>query len=80
VYLGQELQVTAPDVSNVITAESDPVGTIHIRLNGSAETALALPNSTAADPAWTPVPGTSPVLEVRADGHYPVGYIRIRQQ
>lgn len=73
-YLGQELQLTS-EVSNAITARVDPIGTIRIRLSGSVEAGLALPSE-----GWGAIPGTLPTLEARADGHYPTGYIRIRQQ
>lgn len=72
-YLGQELQLTA-EVSNVVIVKADPVGTIRIRLSGSSLTGLALPTD-----GWQAIPGTSPVLEARQDGHYATGYIRIRQ-
>jgi hypothetical protein len=77
-YLDQELQMTS-EVSNAQIEPEDPIGTVRIRLNGSVETGLALPNSTASAPVWSAVPDTLPILEVRVDGHYPVGYIRIRQ-
>lgn len=75
-YLGQELRLTSA-VSNMISAGEggDPTGTIRIRLNGSSLTGLALPTD-----GWEPIPDTAPVLEARVDGHYPIGYIRIRQQ
>lgn len=79
-YLSQELRLTSA-VSNVIQAEespgeeADPIGTIRIKLDGSLLTGLALPTD-----GWEPIPGTAPVLEARVDGHYPIGYIRIRQQ
>jgi hypothetical protein len=72
-YLGQELQLTS-EVSNMSVVGSDPIGTVRIRLSGSVVTGLSLPSD-----GWQAVPGTSPVLEARMDGHYPVGYIRIRQ-
>lgn len=72
-YLGQELQLTS-EASNAVATKSDPIGTIRIRLDGHVGAGLALPSD-----GWQPVPGTSPMLEARADGHCPVGYIRIRQ-
>lgn len=72
-YLGQELQLTS-EVSNMSVVTSDPIGTVRIRLSGSVVTGLALPSD-----GWQPVPGTAPSLEARQDGHYPIGYIRIRQ-
>lgn len=72
-YLSQELQLTA-EVSNMTTTNTDPIGTIRIRLSGFGGTGLALPTE-----SWQSVPGTSPVLQARVDGHYPAGYIRIRQ-
>ena len=73
-YLGQELQLTS-EVSNATTVKTDPIGTIRIRLVGSLQTGLALPTE-----GWETIPDTSPLLEARMDGHYPTGYIRIRQQ
>jgi hypothetical protein len=72
-YLGQELQLTS-EVGNMAVVGVDPIGTVRIRLSGSVVTGLALPSD-----GWEAVPGTAPVLEARQDGHYPVGYIRIRQ-
>ncbi len=72
-YLGQELQLTS-EVSNMVTVKQDPIGTIRIRLNGSALTGLALPTD-----GWQTIPGTSPILEARMDGHYPQGFVRVRQ-
>jgi hypothetical protein len=73
-YLGQELQLTA-ERSNVANATMvDPPGTIRIRLSGFGGTGLALPTD-----GWETVPGTAPALEARMDGHYAVGYIRVRQ-
>jgi hypothetical protein len=71
-YLGQELRLTA-EVSNAAMVKADPVGTIRIRLDGTSPPGLALP----AD-SWQAIPGTAPALEARMDGHYPVGYIRVR--
>lgn len=71
-FLGQELQLTS-EVSNMTTVKVDPAGTVRIRAAGSVLTGLALPTD-----GWEPVPGTAPVLEARADGHYMVGYIRLR--
>lgn len=72
-YLGQELQLTS-ERSNAATIKSDPIGMVRIRLDGHAEAGAALPSD-----GWQPVPGTAPTLEARADAHYPIGYIRIRQ-
>lgn len=74
-YLGQELQLLA-EVGNKIgdVVAADPIGTIRIRLSGSAVTGLALPSD-----GWQPVPSTAPLLEARQDGHYPTSYIRVRQ-
>lgn len=71
-YLGQELQMTA-EVSNANQSFVDPIGTVRIRLNGFGGTGLALPTD-----GWETIPGTSPVLEARVDGHYPLGYVRVR--
>lgn len=73
-YLGQQLRL------QVNENPEDPIGALHIHADGFVGTALFLPNSTSAEPVWSVVPGTSPVLEVRQDGHYPADYIRIRQQ
>lgn len=71
-YLGQELQL-ASEVSNKATVNIDPIGTIRIRLSGSVLTGLPIPTD-----GWQAIPGTSPILEANAAGHYPVGYIRVR--
>lgn len=71
-YLGQELRLTA-QVSNATVVEVDPIGTIRIGLDGSVLAGLALPSD-----GWATIPGTSPVLEARMEGHCPTGYIRIR--
>lgn len=71
-FLDQQLQLTS-EISNISTVKLDPAGTIRIRLAGSGLTGLSLPTD-----GWQAVPGTNPVLEVRADGHYPIGYIRLR--
>lgn len=69
---GQSLRIrTGVDVN-------DPIGTIYIQAEGFAATALSLPNSTPTAATWSPVPGTSPVLQVRQDGYYPMDYLRIR--
>lgn len=72
-YLGQSLQFA------IDASASMPIGNAAIRAEGFAGTGLSLPNSTNSQPKWDAVPGTSPVLEVRQDGHYPTDYIRIRQ-
>lgn len=71
-YLEQSLTITA-EVSNMTTVKSDPIGTLRIKAAGFGPQGLALPSD-----GWQPIPGTSPVLEARVDGHYPMGYIRIR--
>lgn len=72
-YLNQVIQL--------INDPQNPVkGALGIRLSGSQVTPLVLPNSTNAAPRWDAIPGTNPVLEARQDGHYDMGYIRIRQQ
>lgn len=55
---------------------TDPVGTIVIKGSGSA--VLTLPNSTQASPTWEDIPGTSPVLQARQDGHFPNTDIMVR--
>lgn len=72
-YLNQELRLTS-ERSNMATVKTDPIGTIRIRLDGHTGEGLALPCD-----GWQPIPGTSPIMEARADGHYPTGYVRIRQ-
>lgn len=71
-FLDQELRLTS-EVSNAVTTNVDPIGTIRIRAVGSNLTGLPLPTV-----GWEAVPGTSPVIEARADGHYSIGYIRLR--
>lgn len=73
-YLGQELRI----MTEKTTAE-EPDGALHIHADGFGGTPLFLPNSTSQSPQWDAIPGTSPVLQARQDGHYPTGYIRIRQ-
>jgi hypothetical protein len=70
-YLGQTLQI--------IFGPLEEIDTLQIRKAGSQGSFLALPNSIASSPTWETVPGTSPTLEARQDGHYPSDYIRIRQ-
>lgn len=72
-YLGQELRMQINENAN------DPIGALHIHADGFVGEPLFLPNSTASSPVWSTVPGTTPVLQARQDGHYPMGYIRIRQ-
>jgi hypothetical protein len=72
-YLGQELRLTS-EISNATAMNADPDGTIRVKADGSVSLGLALPSD-----SWQPVPGTVPLLEARSDGHYPVGYIRVRQ-
>lgn len=74
VYLGQSLEVT----TELMTVDQ-PAGALHIHAEGFGGAPLYLPNSSSAEPLWSPIPGTSPVLEARQDGHYPTNYIRIRQ-
>jgi len=71
-FLGQELQLTS-EVSNMVTVKQDLIGTVRIRLDGSVVTGLAIPTD-----GWQAIPGTAPVIEARADGHYPVGFVRLR--
>ena len=74
-YLGQELELTS-ERTNMSTATTDPIGTIRIRRLGHANPGLPIPTD-----SWQAIPGTTaPVLEARGDGHYPIGYIRVRQQ
>lgn len=58
------------------TTPGDPIGTITIKGTGSA--VLLLPNSTQTSPTWDDIPGTSPVLQARQDGHFPNTDILIR--
>jgi hypothetical protein len=57
---------------------TDPVGTLYVGIEGSVLTPVTLPNSTSTSPAWSTIPGTSPVIQARQDGHYPMDYIRVR--
>lgn len=68
----------ASQALELIYADLGGVDTLQIRKAGSAGSYLALPNSSAGSPVWDTIPGTSPTLEARQDGHYPVDYIRIR--
>jgi hypothetical protein len=56
----------------------DPIGTLYVGVEGSVLTPVTSPNSTAQEPVWTAIPGTSPVIQFRQDGHYPMDYIRVR--
>lgn len=58
------------------TDPEDPEGTVIIKGTGSS--VLLLPNSTQASPTWNDIPGTSPVLQARQDGHFPASEILIR--
>lgn len=58
------------------TEPGDPIGTVTIRGTGTA--VLKLPNSTQASPTWQDIPGTSPVLQARQDGHFPNTDIMVR--
>jgi hypothetical protein len=62
----------------ISTNPEDPLGTLLISADGFNESSLPLPNSISTEPAWTAVPGTSPILEIRQDWHYPQDYIRVR--
>lgn len=66
-FLGQDLDLTTNN-------EGDPQGAIRIRAEGYQSPGLYLPSD-----GWESVPGTSPGLEARMDGHYAVDYIRVRQ-
>lgn len=72
-FLGQELRLTS-EVSNATTVKVDPIGMTRIRLNSSVAAGLPIPTD-----GWRVIPETSPALEARVDGHYPTGYIRVRQ-
>ena len=70
-YGGQSLTV------GYSTNPNDPIGTVTIR--GTGTSTLLLPNSTVLAPLWSPIPGTSPPLEARQDGHFSSSHILIRQ-
>jgi len=57
---------------------NDPIGTLYIQAESFVGTPLILPNSISTAASWATIPGTSPVLQVRQDGHYPMEYIRVR--
>lgn len=69
---GQDIQVDVND------NPEDPIGGLHIHAAGFAGTPLFLPNSTPQSPTWTQIPGTSPSIEVRQDGYWPLGTMRVR--
>lgn len=71
-FLDQELQMTS-EVSNAEMVRDDPIGTIRIRAARSVLTGLAIPTD-----GWEAIPGTDPILQARADGHYMIGFIRLR--
>lgn len=71
-FLGQDIRIQLNE------NPEDPIGALHIHADGFAGTPLFLPNSTPQTPTWDPIPGTSPVLEVRQDGFYPQDFIRVR--
>lgn len=54
----------------------DPEGTVTIK--GTGTQVLLLPNSTHETPVWEDIPGTSPQLQARQDGHFPSTDILIR--
>lgn len=70
-YYGQDLTITVDEVPG------DPIGTLRIKAAGFVGTGVTLPNSTKASPTVTAIPGTSPVLNVRADGSWPIGYVQV---
>ena len=70
--LGQSLTFSA------VQEEGDPIGTLRLAATGYVGPGLVLPNSTAQDPTWSTIPGTSPALEARQDGYYPADYTRVR--
>lgn len=72
-YLGQSIKL------DIDSDPEDPTGALHIYAVGFGATPLFLPNSTNSVPTWSDIPGTSPTLQARQDGHYPSDYIRIRQ-
>lgn len=66
-FLDQELSLA-------MNVEGDPIGAMRIKAVGFEGVGLYLPSE-----GWENIPGTSPVLQARVDGHYPLGYIRMRQ-
>lgn len=72
-FLGQNIVI----MTDVMTVDQ-PRGALHIHAEGFVGTPLFLPNSMISSPQWNTIPGTNPALEVRQDGHYPTGYIRVR--
>lgn len=70
-YYGQDLMITANEVPG------DPIGTLRIKATSFIGTGVALPNSTEDAPVVTAIPGTSPTLNVRVDGSWPIGYIQV---
>ena len=71
-FLDQELQMTS-EATNMLAVKVDPIGAVRIRAMGHPSSGLFLPTD-----GWQAVPGSSPTLEARMDGHYPIGYIRLR--
>lgn len=71
-YADQDLLITVDEFPD------DPIGTLRIKAVAHVGTGVTLPNSTATSGVWTAVPGTSPTLEVRQDGHFSPDYIEIR--
>lgn len=65
-YAGQDLELIRGN-------PEDPEGSVRIRAVGSSTTGLHIPTE-----GWEAVPGTSPVLEARADSIDPLGYLRLR--
>ena len=63
---------------SAVQEPGDPIGTLRLSATGYVGPGLVLPNSTAQSPAWSTIPGTSPALEARQDGYYPVDYTRVR--
>jgi hypothetical protein len=70
---GQDMLVTIDELPE------DPIGTIRIKAATHVPTGLVLPNSLdSSSPTWDTIPGTSPALEVRQDGYWPMDLIKVR--
>lgn len=57
----------------------EPLDGLHVHAVGFAGTPLYLPNSTNTTPQWDTIPGTSPALQARQDGHWPRDLVKVRQ-
>lgn len=68
-----EVNYADQDLELIRGRTEDPQGSVRIRAAGDGTMGLHIPTE-----GWEAIPGTSPVLEARADAIDPIGYLRIR--